>query len=267
MSKTRKLQPVTKKLRRKKQAPGKQITLGLWGILAICAGLALFISFPYIFNGRFATKGTTVPAGYDKFCLDVSHHNKGIAWDSLRVAIDAKGHTTRNLIHATRIVPLKYVIVKATEGETMTDECFELYWSEAGRINVTRGAYHFFLTSKDPKIQAEHYINTVKLRSTDLPPVLDVESMHRGCSRKMLNDRVLTWLETVEKHYKRKPIVYTSDSFATVHLSRDITDNYPLWIARYNSEQPFTRNWKMWQFTDKALVIGTTGFVDLSVIK
>ena len=183
------------------------------------------------------------------------------------MAIDPKGHTTKSLIHAARIVPVKWVMIKATEGESMTDECFEQYWSEAGRINVSRGAYHFFRTSKDPRLQAEHYINTVKLRSTDLPPVLDIETMHRGCSRKMLNDKVLTWLEIVEKHYKRKPIVYTSDSFAMMQLSRDITDHYPLWIARYNNDPPFTRNWKMWQFTDKALVMGTSGYVDLSVIK
>ena len=267
MGETKKLQPVTKKLRGKRAPSREKFTLSVWGILAICAGLVVFISLPYILNGRFATKGTTVPPGFDKFCLDVSHHNTDIVWDSLRVAIDPRGHTTKDLVHASRIVPLKWVMIKATEGESMTDECFAQYWSEAGRINVSRGAYHFFRTSKDPKVQAQHYINTVKLRSTDLPPVLDIETMHRGCSRKMLNDKVLTWLEIVEKHYGRKPIVYTYDSFALVHLSHDITDNYPLWIARYNDEQPRIHNWKLWQFTDKALVIGTTGYVDLSVIK
>ena len=238
-----------------------------WHILAILAVLCLFVAWPYIKHGRFATYGTAVPSGYDYFCLDISHYNRGIEWDSLKVAIDPRGYTTRSLLHAKRILPVRWVIVKATEGETMIDDKFQDNWSEAGRINVSRGAYHFFLTSKDPRKQAENYIARVKLRKSDLPPILDVEKMHKGCTRKMLNDRALTWLEIIEKHYGRKPIVYSSDSFARTMMSSDITDNYPLWIARYNTEAPKTSKWSIWQFTDKAMVIGVPGYCDLSVIK
>lgn len=256
-----------KNVKRRKKPQKRVVKLSFWSILGIAALLCLFIAWPYLRGGRLATYGTAVPEGYDYFCLDLSHYNSSVEWDSLRVAIDARGYTTRSLLHASRILPLRWAVMKATEGEEMSDDRFQDYWSEAGRINISRGAYHFFRSSKDPKKQAQNYIRIVKkLRIDDLPPILDVETIHKGCSRKLLCDKVLTWLEIVEKHYGKKPIVYTSDSFARTYLSSDITDNYPLWIARYNEEPPRS-NWSIWQFTDKALVIGVEGYVDLSVIR
>lgn len=258
---------VNKNVKRQKKAKKQKIRVNGWGILVIIIMICLFVAWPYIKHGRFATSGTAVPDGYDYFCLDISHYNGDIVWDSLKVAIDARGHTTKNIMNAMRILPVRWVVMKATEGEKMVDDRFQDFWSEAGRINTSRGAYHFFRSSKDPRVQAENYMARVKLRKTDLPPILDVETIHKGCTRKMLNDRVLTWLEIVEKHYDRKPIVYTSDSFAKSYLSSDVTENYPLWIARYNDDPPRTSNWNIWQFTDKAIVIGVSGYCDLSVIK
>ena len=123
-------------------------------------------------------------------------------------------------------------------------------------------------SSKDPKKQADRFIETVKLRHRDLPPVLDIETMHAGCSKEELSRKALVWLQAVEKHYGRKPIVYTSDSFARDILSPDITAHYPMWIARYNKKEPRFTGWTMWQFTEEAVVYGANGgYVDLSVIK
>jgi lysozyme len=150
----------------------------------------------------------------------------------------------------------------------MVDKRFEEYWTEAGKREYTRGAYHFFRSSKDPQKQADRFIATVKLRHKDLPPVLDIETMHAGCSKEELNRKALAWLQAVEKHYGRKPIVYTSDSFARDILSPDITAHYPMWIARYNKKEPRFADWTMWQFTEEAVVYGANGgYVDLSVIK
>ena len=149
----------------------------------------------------------------------------------------------------------------------MVDKRFREYWKEAGTRDFKRGAYHFFRSSKDPVKQAKHFISTVSLRHKDLPPVLDVETMHASCTKQELSDKVLVWLKEVEKHYGRKPIVYASDSFARDILSKEITDNYPMWIARYNRKEPRFQGWIMWQFTEEALVYGANGgYVDLSVI-
>ena len=38
-----------------------------------------------------------------------------------------------------------------------------------------------------------------------------------------------------------------------------------MWIARYNREKPRFSGWTLWQFTDKAVLYGVSGYVDLSV--
>ena len=266
---------VTKKLTHKKgkKTPRRRKKTRKWkvspwlvatGLLLVAAG----VLYPYIREGRFASTGARIPEGAHHFCVDLSHHNDRIVWDSLKVVVDRTGHTTKDLLHAKNIYPVSTVIIKATEGERLVDKRFEEYWAEAGKREYTRGAYHFFRSSKDPQKQADRFIATVKLRHKDLPPVLDIETMHAGCSKEELNRKALAWLQAVEKHYGRKPIVYTSDSFARDILSPDITAHYPMWIARYNKKEPRFADWTMWQFTEEAVVYGANGgYVDLSVIK
>ena len=256
---------VRKPVRRRKAPRKWKVSPWLIAGLVLLVGAAVL--YPYIRYGKFASEGASVPDGARSFCVDLSHHNTGIVWDSLKVVVDRSGHTTKDLLHAKSIYPVTTVILKATEGEKFTDRRFEEYWEEAGKRNLPRGAYHFFRSSRNAEKQAAHYISKVKLRHSDLPPVLDVETMHEGCSKQELNEKVLVWLKAVEKHYGRTPIVYTSDSYARDIFSPDITKHYPMWIARYNRKEPRFDSWTMWQFTDKAVLYGASGYVDLSVIK
>ena len=257
--------PARKPVRRKKA--DRKWKVSPWLVAGLVLLVAAGVLYPYIRYGKFASEGAPVPEGARSFCVDLSHHNSGIVWDSLRVVVDRTGRTTKDLLHAKSIYPVTTVIIKATEGEKFTDRRFDEYWEEAGKRSYPRGAYHFFRSSRNPDKQAQHYISKVNLRHSDLPPVLDVETMHEGCTKKELNEKVLVWLKAVEKHYGRKPIVYTSDSYARDILSTEITQHYPMWIARYNKKEPRFTSWTMWQFTDKAVLYGASGYVDLSVIK
>ncbi len=257
--------PARKPARRKKAS--RKWKVSPWLVAGLVLLVAAGVLAPYIRYGRFASEGAPVPDGARSFCVDLSHHNTGIVWDSLKVVVDRTGHTTKDLLRAKSVFPVSSVILKATEGEKYTDRRFKEYWEEAGKRDYPRGAYHFFRSSRHPEKQAQHYISQVKLRHSDLPPVLDVETMHEGCTKQELNDKVLAWLRTVEKHYGRTPIVYTSDSYARDILSPEITQRYPMWIARYNRNEPKFKPWTMWQFTDKAVLYGASGYVDLSVIQ
>ena len=167
---------------------------------------------------------------------------------------------------ARNVYPIKFVFIKASEGVGMKDPMFKQNWEAAGERNIQRGAYHFFRSSKDGELQARNFINTVgELRHSDLPPVLDIETIHLGCSRKLLNQRALQWLKTVSEAYGRKAIVYSSESFIRDMLDKEITDNYPIWIAHYGVSSPDTDNWDFWQFTDRACVFGVPEPVDPSL--
>lgn len=271
-------QPKNKKKTVRRKAPVKKRTstvkpkkkvLSPWWILgALAAILCLAVGIPHFLEKGNPITGAAVPEGYRHFVLDLSHHNpREIQWDSLKVVIDKDGNTSKNLQGAAAILPVHHVILKATEGESMVDPHFRDWWEEAGQAGLSRGAYHFFRSSRNAQLQAQNFIESVQLTHRDLPPVLDLETVHDGCTRQQLNLQALTWLRMVEEHYGRTPVVYTSDSFAKDWLDKEIRDNYPLWIARYSQkkEKPQTSGWRFWQFTDKAVVYGVKGNVDLSV--
>ena len=245
----------------------KKHVLSPWWLLAVAGGFLAGILLPHLLTQDAAEDGAAVPSGYRRYMLDLSHHNpRHIQWDSLKVLVGADGNTTRSIARARSILPLTHVVMKATEGESFRDRHFSHWWAEAAEAGLSRGAYHFFRSSKDPLEQARNYIGRVQLSHRDLPPILDIETVHRGCTRAELNRRALIWLQEVEKYYGRKPWVYASDSFINDWLSEDISKNYPLWIARYNSEKPRTAGWVAWQFTDGAVVYGVSGKTDLSVL-
>ena len=249
----------------RKKPPKKKQLHPLWvaGGLLI---LALVVLVPHWISRSLST-GAVVPAGYRQVVLDLSHHNaRHVQWDSLRVFIDAEGRSCRDIRSARTILPLTAVVLKATEGESFLDPNYAQWWAEAGEAGLRRGAYHFFRSSRDAQLQAQSFIGTVSLSYKDLPPVLDVETVHEGCTREQLNRKLLQWLEMVEAHYGRKPIVYTSDSFVRDWLLPAVKDEYPLWIARYNAEPPRREGWLFWQFTDRAVVHGISGRTDLSVV-
>ena len=101
---------VTKKLTPKKgkKSPRKRKKTRKWKVSPwlVAAGLLLVaagILYPYIRAGRFASTGARIPDGARHFCVDVSHHNDRIVWDSLKVVVDRSGHTTKDLLHAKNI--------------------------------------------------------------------------------------------------------------------------------------------------------------------
>lgn len=257
--------------KRKKSVRKKKVNVSPLLAVAVAAALIfLLVILPHRNRPCADETGAQVPGiPFSSFGIDISHNNSGpILWDSLMVLTDIEGRTIKDLQAARHTRPVKFVFIKATEGAAMRDPKFKTLWAEAGEHDIQRGAYHFFRSSKDGAVQARNFIATVgDLRHSDLPPVLDIETIHRGCSHKALNERAIVWLKNVEEHYRRTPIVYTSDNFAKNVLSKEITDNYPIWIAHYKAERPVFQDWEYWQFTDKALVYGIQEPVDLNVRK
>lgn len=259
-----------KRSRRRKRKPRK-VAIGVWTAVGIASAVILALALMFCIRGSYSGRGTgsKVPHGDWRYGIDISHHNGGkIVWDSLYVMTDRRGRTTRDIHIACDIKPVSFVFIKATEGISLVDPDFKKNWKDAGRSGLRRGAYHFFRSSKDGAAQAELFIRTVgDLRFKDLPPVLDIETIHRGGSAKRLNEEALKWLEIIEEHYGKKPVVYAGASFAKDFLGKEITENYPVWIAHYEKDTPDFKDWTWWQFTDKAVVKGVPGLVDLSVMR
>jgi len=225
------------------------------------AVLAVYIYFfYYIFVGPFGFRwralygDVSYPEGYEIHGIDISHHQGRIDWQELK----DKGVIDK--------FPIRFVMIKATEGASQIDENFRENFYQAREHGFTRGAYHFYSVHSSAADQARFFISKVKLENGDLPPVLDVEHKPKKQSDEEFKASVLEWLQIVERHYGVKPIIYTYYKFKTRYLNDPIFDDYPYWIAHYYVDQvEYDGPWKFWQHTDVGRLPGIKGDVDFNI--
>ena len=188
------------------------------------------------------------------FGFDISHYQKkeDIKWDSLTIANDG--------------IKLDFVVMRATMGNRKKDKHFDDFWETSKKNELIRGAYHFYRADEDPVMQANNYLESVKLESGDLRPVLDIERVPRRKSREKFIEDLKVWLKIVEDKYGEKPIIYTYYYYYKDHLKGEF-DDYPLWLANYNDVMVPSPDddWKLWQFTEKGIVKGINTKVDLNI--
>jgi lysozyme len=201
---------------------------------------------------RYTEFGISIPSDYMIHGIDVSRYQQIIAWEEVKAM----------QVHDIR---MGFAFIKATEGVSNVDPQFSRNWKKAKSNDMPRGAYHFFIASRDGKLQAENFIKRVDLSTGDLPPVLDVEQLN-GTGKTQLRKEVRKWLETVETHYRVRPIIYTNVDFYKNYLGEEF-DDYPLWVAHYYEQrQPrINRDWSFWQHSDKGSVNGIISKVDFNV--
>jgi lysozyme len=201
---------------------------------------------------RYPEFGISIPETYSIHGIDVSRYQEQIAWEEVQAM-------------KVKEISLGFTFIKATEGIGNTDPHFNRNWKRSKSNGMIRGAYHFFIASKDGRMQAEHFIKKVELEPGDLPPVLDVEQLN-GTSIAELKKEVKEWLEIVESYYRVKPIIYTNVDFYKKNLGKDF-DAYPLWVAHYyEPNQPrIDRQWVFWQYSDEGRVNGIIPKVDFNV--
>jgi lysozyme len=226
-------------------------------IYLVAAVLAIYLITYYLNRPRFVRYpafGIPVPVNYSIHGIDVSHHQAVINWADVKEMKD-------------KDIKIGFAFIKATEGLSNVDNAYRRNWFKAKEAKLPRGAYHFFISSKSGKAQAENFIETVTLEKGDMPPVLDIEQTN-GASAEDLQQRVKDWLTAVEKQFKVKPIIYTNVDFYKNFLAGRF-DDYPLWVAHYlvKDKPRIERNWLFWQHNETGRVNGISAFVDFNVFK
>ncbi len=203
---------------------------------------------PHIWQAR-------TPFGYAVHGTDVSKYQTRIDW----AAAKASG--------------ISFAFIKATEGGDRVDDKFAEHWQGARAAGVPRSAYHFYYFCRPAIEQANWYIANVPRDRTALPPVLDMEWNPSSPTCKLrpsaatVRAEMEIFLSTVEKHYGKKPIIYTSIDFFEDNRLASFT-GYPYWLRsvadhpgdRYGAH-PFT----FWQYTGTGIVPGIKGDADINV--
>ena len=230
----------------------------LWtgGIGIVVLYVWVFYSFfvsPTGFRWRALYGDANYPEGYEIRGIDISHYQGEINWDELR----------NSMIEGC---PLRFIMIKATEGAGKLDENFNDNFYQAREYGFIRGAYHFWSNKSTAREQAYYFLKQVHLEDGDLPPVLDVEHKPSDVSDEDFQRDILTWLHIVEDKYHVKPILYTYYKFKEKHLNAPVFDDYPYWIAHYYVDKvEYKGTWKFWQHTDVGHLPGIKDYVDFNI--
>ncbi len=212
-----------------------------------------FFVSPTGFRWRALYGDPKYPDGFEIHGIDISHYQGDIEWDKLQHAM-IEG------------CPLRFIIIKSTEGASRIDENFYDNFENARNYGYIRGAYHFWSIHSSARDQAYFFLKKVHLKEGDLPPVLDIEHKPADVSVEDFQTDVLTWLHIVEDRYHVKPIIYTYYKFKQQYLSKPVFDDYPYWIAHYYVDKvEYKGPWKFWQHTDAGQLPGIKGYIDFNI--
>lgn len=164
-----------------------------------------------------------------------------------------------------------FAFIKATEGGDSVDRMFQRNWEASRAAGVPRGAYHFVYWCRPWHEEIAQFERIVPVEPDALPPVLDVEATptSRTCKRTLYREEVLEdmrrMLQELERHYGKKPIIYSSVDFYQSILHADALSEYPIWVrsTKYHPVVRYgPRKWTFWQYRSDGNVPGITGAVD-----
>ncbi len=250
----------------RRQRKSERISLLLWLLLTF--GLLMLINprlryrafrlldYPLHYE-EYSYFGIRLPAGFTVHGIDVSRYQQRIDWESV-----ASVHVDNRRIH--------FAFIKATEGSWMQDPLFDYNWEHCKRNGIIRGAYHYFLPDISPRDQALHFIRTVRLRPGDLPPVVDIEEQ-RGMTIQQVRKYLKVFLDSLQRHYGVRPIIYTHRDFYKRHFANQPAFKpYAFWIAHYyvgELSMPDDADWHFWQHNDQGSIRGIEGRVDFNVFR
>ena len=203
--------------------------------------------------------------------LDCSKYQKDINWAKAKAA------------------GIEFAFIKVTEGTTgHEDNIYNLKArvQSAQQNGVKVGYYHFARPGNvdNPEQDAKEEVDNVIahigfLPKANLPLVLDIEAysttMLWSNAEKIdhMNRFVTAFIAGMNAH-GITTMFYSYKSFADTTM-KPLFGKQPLWIAAYvnNPEAVLPKipngwtDWQVWQFTDKGIVDGTTGGVDLNIMK
>lgn len=196
--------------------------------------------------------------------IDVSYYNKDINWSAVR----AQG--------------IDFAIVRLggrgwSSGKLYDDIRTQEYLRGARAAGLKVGAYFYStaINAYEAVEEASVALNTLGGIALDYPIFIDMEwsgEYPAGRSDRMSPSEAATvavaFCETIH-HGGYAAGVYASQNYFLYNIDYTKVMPYSIWLASYtwNNQLPaFGWRYDMWQFTDRGLLNGINGYVDLDVI-
>ena len=165
---------------------------------------------------------------------------------------------------------VKFAWIKATEGGDQ-DARFQANWEGAKAAGIPHGAYHFVYWCRPPLEEIQIFEQNAPVEDDALPPVLDAEATPTSptCRRHVTQDEAIAdmqvMLQEMERHFGKRPIIYTTVDFYEANFSNGALMDYPIWVrsTKYHPAVKYgSRAWHFWQYQSDGRVPGIGGNVD-----
>lgn len=188
--------------------------------------------------------------------IDVSYAQGVINWGKVKAA-----GITQAIIRATASYP---------HGTASgVDKRFKSNIEGALAAGIDCGVYHYCyaLSVEEAKLEANHFINTIKPYKLTLPVVLDFEdNTQTKLSPAVKADICDAFLQIVQSagYYA---MLYSMASWLKSDLSDARLSKYDKWVAHVGTPKPaYSGNYGIWQFSWEGKVDGISGDVDMNYV-
>lgn len=187
--------------------------------------------------------------------IDVSNHQGQINWNEV-----SRGD-------------VKFAFIKATESADFFDPWFKRNWTEAKRVGLVRGAYHFARPSQnpDPTVEAYWFLDKIEHELLEVGDILILDAEDdKVVSGTDVSEWYQFWLEIVESIVQFKPLIYTGKWYLDSWMFKrpDKMKQWPLWLSAYQTTKPPAPSpwsgYEFWQFTDRGTINGVRGNCDVN---
>jgi lysozyme len=177
--------------------------------------------------------------------IDVSHHQNDINWQLLAEKRP------------------DFMFIKASEGTTLQDSKYNENYTQARKLGIHVGSYHFFSYKATGKEQAKNFLSVAQQKDSDLLPVLDAEFIRRMPKKEKVTIELANFINTIYEKLGHYPIVYCDYRYYNLYLKEKLSDKCKLWIVNYK-EKP-SGDWAFWQMTNRLKLDGIRGCVDFNM--
>ena len=180
-----------------------------------------------VFSSNVVTGSHLKPKDYPIHGIDVSKFQGDIDWN----AVANSG--------------VKFAWIKATEGGDRADARFQANWEGAKAAGIPVAPITSRIWCRPPLEEISNFEQNAPVEDDALPPVLDVEATPTSptCHRHLTQEGAIAdmqvMLREMERHYRKRPIIYTTVDFYEAILSDGELVDYPIWpYARPNTVLP-----------------------------
>lgn len=164
---------------------------------------------------------------------------------------------------------IEIVYIKASQGSNLKDAYFDINYENAKNNGLKVGFYHFLTATntQEAEKEAQFFASVISKKTPDCKLALDYE-IFGGVSSTEINNIATVFLETTKRLTNKEVILYSDLYNARTVFSRELADTYPLWLADYTDaknlqeQQANWEKWAGWQYTDRGVVDGISGYVD-----